>query len=302
MPQRLLALENRALLREPRVSREKSADAPSFGENRDWLLRFCPQTQVSALVALFEIEREVLFSLQHGLEHQVAHLRLEWWQEELARLADAAPRHPACRALVASALTRRATPADLRPLIEHVRVDLACVAFLNRDELDTHLANWAGSVFREAILSSPDIDNAVQRAAGERLAASAGPAVRELELLANFTLHAQAGRIYTPLGEAPDAHRRWNVSPLGADEAAVLAARQSTLFDELREAAASVLPAVRPALRTALLWMAFAIDNAQHSRNPRSALGRTLYAWRAALAISRGSMPFTLKPTDKTAN
>lgn len=270
---------------------------PSFGADRDWLLRFAPPAQAAALEALLVVEHEVLASLRPGLEHQIAHLRLEWWHDELSRLAAGAPRHPSTRALATAAQARTASPPMLTGLVEHARVDLATVAFLSRDELDQHLGNWAVSVFREAALGHPEIDGTTSelRAAAERLAAGAGRVVRELELLADFGRHARAGRIYLPLGEPPQPHQRWLASPLAAPETAELQRRQQQLAGVLRQTAQTVEPRHRHALRVPLLWMAFSARGAATAQAPRSPLRRTMAAWRDALAVSRGRLPQALR-------
>lgn len=272
-----------------------AAAAPSYGDDRDWLLRFAPAAQGPALAALFTVEREVLESLRPDLEHQVAHVRLEWWQDELVRLAQGIPRHPATRALAAASRSRGATPADLAGLVEHVRVDLASVAFLSRAELDEHLGNWGYSVFREAALSHPDLGGAAPaRAAAERLCAGAGRAVRELELLAEFSRHAHAGRIYVPLAE-PETHARWLARPLDPLETSMLRQRRAELCETLRLQARSIDPMHLPPLRVPLLWMSFAAQTGVPQRAPSSPLRRTMSAWRAALAISRGRLPSALR-------
>jgi phytoene/squalene synthetase len=277
------------------VNEPADAASPSYGDDRDWLLRFAPAAQGPALAALFAVEQQVLESLRPDLEHQVAHVRLEWWQDELVRLAQGIPRHPATRTLAAASRSRGATPADLAGLVEHVRVDLASVAFLSRGELDEHLGNWGSSVFREAALSHPDVAVATPaRAAAERLCASTGRAVRELELLAEFSRHARAGRVYVPL-EEPQAHARWLARPLDPLETSMLRQRRAELCETLRLQARSIDPTHLPALRVPLLWMSFAAQASVPHRASRSPLRRTMSAWRAALAISRGRLPTALR-------
>lgn len=268
----------------------------SLGADRDWLLRFAPVEQAPALAALFTIEAEVNDSLRTGLSHEVAHARLAWWQEELGRLAGANPRHPATRALATYALANSTSPPDLRALIDHAHVTLAAVAFLSRAELDEHLSHWAISVFRTATWgSSPE---------AERLAASAGPQVRELELLSDFSRQARAGRIYTPLGDPPQDHAPWSTVPLPPEQHAALVARRTELVAALRQAAAQLPTTLRPSLRTPLLWMTFAVDRAtrspadfasarteEHDTRRLEPWRRTMLAWRAALAISRERLP-----------
>lgn len=266
----------------------------SYGADRDWLLRFCPPEQAAALAALFAIESEVLASLRVGLEHQVAHVRLEWWHEELTRLAESKPRHPATIALAEAAAARALSPPDLRSLIEYVRVDLACVAFLTQTELDEHLRQWSSSIFREATRSHATPDHDSRPGAAEQLATRAGPLVRELELLADFSSHARAGRLYRPLGDPPGPHSRWQQQPLGRDEQDELNARCLAIAAELSAQAQDVEPDLRPALRTPLLWMGFAVT-AVHRPQPSSALRRTISSWRDAMAIARGGLPASLR-------
>src|SRR5258708_5688348 len=62
-----------------------------------WL--YAPLTQRPLLGALCAIEAEIGASLKPGVDHQVAHLRLEWWRTECARCAQGQPAHPLTRAV-----------------------------------------------------------------------------------------------------------------------------------------------------------------------------------------------------------
>lgn len=271
----------------------------SFGADRDWLLRFCPPETRSALTALFEIEHGVMDSLRPGLEHSVAHARLEWWSDELTRLAQGTPRHPATRLLAASALDRGTSPPDLHALVEHVRVDLACVAFISRAELDQHLDAWGQSLFRTAARLSIDADpdpksQAHARLAAERLSVQAGRLVRESELLRRFSRHALSGRIYVPLGDPPVTPSHWTARPLGPIESEALAARRREISQSLKQMAAATSPVERPALRVPMLWMAFAVTPSGLDSALLSPLRRTIATWRGAVALSRGRVPSEL--------
>lgn len=271
----------------------------SFGADRDWLLRFCPPHSAQALNALFDVENEVMASLRDGLEHSVAHARLEWWTDELNRLAQGSPRHPAARTLATYALEHGTTPPDLTALVEHVRVDLACVAFLSRSELDDHLGSWSRSIFRAAALigavahSSDDRVN-TDRPSVERLAVNAGSLVRELELLRDFSSHAIAGRIYLPLGDPPEPHAPWATRPLGEKETRALTSRREAIGLQLKQFAAETPPSMRPMLRIPMLWMCFALARHRSDSALLSPLRRTIAAWRGALALSRGRLPTEL--------
>jgi phytoene/squalene synthetase len=63
-----------------------------------WL--YSPQVQQPVLTALCQIEAEVAASLRQGIEHHVAHARLQWWREECERAARGRPAHPLTRSLV----------------------------------------------------------------------------------------------------------------------------------------------------------------------------------------------------------
>jgi phytoene/squalene synthetase len=73
---------------------------PEAHPARHLALLYSPASQRFALDALFGIERELSDSLRPGLDHHVAHSRLQWWREESERAADGRPVHPLTRALV----------------------------------------------------------------------------------------------------------------------------------------------------------------------------------------------------------
>ena len=54
---------------------------------RYFALLYSPLPQRTVLDSLFGIEREVSSSLRPGLDHHVAHSRLQWWREECERAA-----------------------------------------------------------------------------------------------------------------------------------------------------------------------------------------------------------------------
>jgi phytoene synthase len=275
---------------------------------RDLVLRFAPQEQRDALAALLEIEHEVLSAARDGLDHAVAHARLAWWEEELQRLSRADARHPATRRLAAAAAAGGRSPPDLTDLIEVARIDLARVAFLERGELDQYLGLWAGSVFRPlALLGLGATDP--RTAAAERYAVTAGPAVREIGLLAAVTVHARAGRVFVPLGDPPAPHEPWYRSPLAPAESAALTARFDLLLATLRQASSAVPADSRAPLAAALAWTALAARDAGRARaqlphaleDTRSdPLRRTIAAWQAAVSAARGRLPRPLTPHTTT--
>src|SRR4051794_31161113 len=78
---------------------------------RYFALLYSPASQHVVLDALFGIEREVSESLRPGLDHHVAHTRLQWWREECERAVNGHAEHPLTRALV-DGLTAMSPAAD----------------------------------------------------------------------------------------------------------------------------------------------------------------------------------------------
>ena len=52
---------------------------------REFVLRYAPEALRPGVEALFTVERELAATARDGLDHAVAHARLDWWDEELER-------------------------------------------------------------------------------------------------------------------------------------------------------------------------------------------------------------------------
>lgn len=259
--------------------------------SRELVLRFSPLTDRARLQALFDIEHEIIASLRPDLDHNVAHTRLEWWSEEFIRLNLANARHPSTRALAEASLTAGLSLPDLRGLAEATRIDLATVAFLSRTELDAYLALWADTVFACVCGSASD------------RARLLGKHIREIELLADWPLHAHRGRLYRAVGDPPEAHASWVRHPLGEIESAHLRTRLHELAVAVRALANASPVDTSPLPSPALLWATLAYGTAMRlqQRLPDFSitrfepLSRTMRAWRAAVSLARGYLPSALR-------
>ncbi len=261
-------------------------DAP-FSPTRELLWRFSPPALRDDVHALFSLEQQLEESLRPTLEHSVAHARLAWWQEELQRLHDGKARHPLTQKLSQRAQAHSQPPPDLRAWTDCVSIDLACLAFETRTDLDRYFEAWSASVFQGAL--------GLPRAWGATL--------RELELLTDFLAHAWQGRIYWPLGQDPAAADPWRSRPLAAPESERLRERLQELERKLREYCRAHSP-TDDRLAMAQLWSAIVVREAHRAREALPdrhqptrlyPLTRTLEAWWFAVQIQRGTLPTRLR-------
>jgi len=224
----------------------------------------------AVLEPLLGIEREIESSLRPGLEHAVAHIRLEWWRGEAARLAGGTPAHPLTQRLLAAGGEAVRTSAELGGLVDAAAWDLATATFETRAELDRHCERWACAVTQPlahagavtgAATAGAAADSGAGDAAALAFARRAGAALREIELLLDAVHEARAGRLRVPLDEleargiepAALARSPW---PAALDE--LVQARLDVLRARLAEAVATLAPGAQPALRGLLVWCALA--------------------------------------------
>lgn len=266
--------------------------APSATRALAWL--YAPGMQQPLLAALLGLEEEIGASLKPGLDHQVAHLRLEWWRAECERTAQGAPGHPLTRA-VAAALAGRdpALLGGLTGLVDTAGWDLAAATFETRRELTGYCERWAEAIVVPlARFAAPEVDRAASRALGA--------ALHEGELLRRLASDARAGRLRLPLDELAaagvDPSRLAN-PPWPATLTALVSARHGSLRTELAAAVARLPREAQPSLRALLVWAALTSAASRRAvrRLPQPPLGRDVHAvldgwraWRAARSADAG--------------
>lgn len=99
------------------------APSPPPGSPRYFALLYTPPAQRPVLRALLALAEEISAGGARGLDHSVAHVRLDWWRGEAERYARGEPQHPWLRALIAEHRTGRSL--DLQPLVQAAALDLA---------------------------------------------------------------------------------------------------------------------------------------------------------------------------------
>ena len=239
-----------------------------------WL--YSPARTRQLFQTLVAIESEVAGSLRPDLDHNVAHMRLQWWREEFERTAAGRPVHP---------LTRQAGAIDLSGFTDNATWDLAAATFETRAEITGYCNRWATAMIEPLAAASGGSARAL------------GAALREAEMLLNLTRDALAGRLRLPLDEL--RHARIEPAdltsvPFSAPLESLLRSRFRALHRELSETSASLSGRARSALRGIITWAALAQRHLQRTEQalpnlPRikrfDALAQSWLAWRTARRV-----------------
>ena len=254
-----------------------------------WL--YSTDAQKPVLATLLEIETEIASGLRPGIEHHVAHARLQWWSEEAERVAQARPVHPLGRKLVQARASagrsagEAAHAAGITGLVDAAVWDLASATFETRKELTAYCERWATAMFETA--ASADWK-------------TLGAAVREIELLIDIAREAHAGRVRVPLDELDRAGVEPNALaklPWPAPLATLLKERHQALRATLATRVAALAPQDQMAARGLLVWAALAWRLSMRAQRalpnvilPRryDSLADGWQAWRAARRAAVG--------------
>ena len=166
------------------------------GSMRYYAWLFTPDDKRDVLVALFLLDDE-LRSTARSDHHDVAHTRLNWWHEEIDRLARGIPVHPATRVLGNGLRMLDVEPGRLRALIEAAAMDLARITYTDDTELEGYLER-SGGVTAEFVARWLLVPQHAQ-AATLQVATRIGALLRRVETLRDLRVDTTAGRIYFPL-------------------------------------------------------------------------------------------------------
>jgi phytoene synthase len=256
-----------------------------------WLYSSAPQRR--AMAGLSALEREIGASLRPGLDHQLAHARLEWWREECARSAHGHPTHPLTRELAGLFAQKAGGPLrDLGGLVDTATWDLARATFDTRPELCAYCERWSAAMVAPLVrLAAPGSPFAEVPALGASL--------REIELLLSLATDARAGRLRVPLDELERARvppETLAQPPWPAPLAELLGKRHGELRGAVGAAVDAWTPQLRQSLRGLIVWatMACTASARAQARLPESRSPRDLHApldgwraWRAARAAAK---------------
>lgn len=256
-----------------------------------WL--YSTRSQQPVLAALCGIEHEVGATIRPGVDHHVAHTRLEWWREECARCAAGNPVHPLTRELRThleqSVPAGETSPAlaGLSGLVDAATWDLAGATFERREELSAYCRRWAAAMVTPL------------GAAGIEWTAF-GAALCELELLGRLDQDARSGRLRLPLDEleqAGVAPESIATPPWPQELVGILRGRHQALRRQLAATVDGLSLAAQQASRGLLVWAALASQASRRAErvlphapavSVASAAAANWRAWRAARAATAG--------------
>ncbi len=163
-----------------------------------YALRFAPAEQQDALLAVHTLHAEITEIPDEVSDAAVGEVKLNWWREELQRLAQGQPRHPASQALAATA---PALPVDaFEDIIQGTAMDLSYNVYPSFRELAVYCHRIGGGLTtllrRVAGTDSPT---------SARFAHDLGMALVLRRRLLSVRRDARAGRVYIPEDELREA-------------------------------------------------------------------------------------------------
>jgi 15-cis-phytoene synthase len=293
------------------------------GSPRYWAWLYSPPRLRTVLELLFALETEIGAALAQKLDHQVAHVRLEWWRGECERYARGEPAHPLMLSLLGACEPGRGGPRRSRAadsgsagsrahpggLVDTATWDLAAASFATRAELAGYCDRWASAVTELAAraagsLGSAEADPDAALEESARFGRCAGGPIKEIELLAALDSDARRGRLRLPLDELerggidPSAlsHPPWSASLCE-----LLRERHRAARAALERSVAALSPSRQPALRGLIVWVAVAHRRSLRAERalPRPAregtasrLAEAGGGWRAARRADRREFRF----------
>jgi 15-cis-phytoene synthase len=158
------------------------------GSMRFFALQYAEPEQRSALEALFVIDSE-LRAVVHAA-HEVAHTKMQWWQEEIDRLIKGEPRHPATQSLQAA--IPNGDFSKLPHILSATSMELARITYQTEAELEGYLQRSGGVLLEIALQPSEQERQHLRQLGG---------LIRRAETLRDLVFEARTGRVFWPLNE-----------------------------------------------------------------------------------------------------
>ena len=108
------------------------------GSSLYYSLRFLPSKQRKALIALEAFYSEINNIRYECQDKQVARLKLQWWQEEIAKTFAGTAHHPVCPALSEAIYDNHLVEHYFQEIIQGFLLDLDVTYYATFEELEDH--------------------------------------------------------------------------------------------------------------------------------------------------------------------
>src|ERR1700739_1064702 len=173
--------------------REKLA---ARGSSAHYSLLVLPAERRRAPVALFAVRCELEEAAEQASDPAVARAALGWWAQEIARLFEGAPEHPATRALAPHVSAYALSPEPFERLLQARFQLLQPAPFEDSSALEQH----------RYLLTGPFIETGARVFANSTVAAAAHArelalAIEAIRMMRDAGRYARKGRIVFPMRE-----------------------------------------------------------------------------------------------------
>lgn len=193
--------------------------AASSGSSFYYSFLFLPPERRKAITALYAFCREVDDVVDETSDAVLAARKLDWWEQEIARLSQGQPGHPVTRAMQPHVQAYGLTQSRLLEVIAGMRMDLVQNRYADQEALALYCRRVAGVVgeMASSIFGRTDAQTLIY---ADRL----GLAFQLTNIIRDVGEDARKGRIYLP---QEDLQRH------GVATADLLAGRRSAGFSAL---------------------------------------------------------------------
>ncbi|MGD8377997.1 MAG: squalene/phytoene synthase family protein [Gammaproteobacteria bacterium] len=107
---------------------------------------FTDQTQRAALLAVHALRHELREVVETLPDPEISQVRLDWWREEIPRIAEGRGAHPISLALSRAFDNCGVPESQLADMVDGAEMLLATPAFSSEEQLDLYLYRWGGAV------------------------------------------------------------------------------------------------------------------------------------------------------------
>jgi 15-cis-phytoene synthase len=228
--------------------------AAASGSSFYYAFHFLPPPRRRAITALYAFCREVDDVVDEVHDEAVAHTKLAWWRQEVARTFDGSPQHPVAQALVPVVREFSLPQEHLQTIIDGMAMDLVQKRYLDFAALELYCHRVAGVV---GLLSAEIFGYTNPSTRG--YARDLGIAFQLTNICRDVGEDARRGRIYLP---------QEDLARFGVAASSILRAEYSPAFQSLMKfefdratdwyakAIAQLPPEDRKAQRTGLVMAA----------------------------------------------